>query len=174
MAENNQTLSTLGSLLDYDARRFASSEIQLGKSMPQWIIRANSLQLKIILKKYLDHVLQHVRTLNDFFEQEKITPLGVIDKVMSALIEETDERLSDCTDAETRDACLLARIQSINHFKICSYGTAAAFANVLEKDKAAAVFHGMEINEKQIDDRLSQLALYEINIKAKAPIVLPG
>jgi hypothetical protein len=41
-------------------------------------------------------------------------------------------------------------------------------------EKPATVFHEAEINEKQIDDRLSQLAKYEINVKAKAPIILPG
>jgi hypothetical protein len=40
-------------------------------------------------------------------------------------------------------------------------------------EKAAQFFHQAEVNEKQIDDRLSQLALYEINSRAKAPITLP-
>ena len=39
-------------------------------------------------------------------------------------------------------------------------------------EKFAGVFHEAEVNEKQIDDRLSQLAEHEINFKAKAPIVL--
>jgi len=44
----------------------------------------------------------------------------------------------------------------------------------LGMEKYAAVFHESEINEKQIDDRLTQLAEHEINIKAKAPIILPS
>ena len=75
--------------------------------------------------------------------------------------------------AEVKDACLLACIQAINHYKISSYGTAAAFAIALGMEKAAAVFHEAEINEKHIDDRLSQLAEYEVNTKAKTPILLP-
>ena len=73
----------------------------------------------------------------------------------------------NCTDAEVKDACLLACIQAINHFKISMYGTAAAFANALDMEKQAAIFHEAEVNEKQIDDRLSQLAEHEINIRAK-------
>ena len=42
----------------------------------------------------------------------------------------------------------------------------------LGMEKQAAIFHEAEINEKQIDDRLSQLAEYEINMKARTPIVL--
>jgi hypothetical protein len=42
----------------------------------------------------------------------------------------------------------------------------------LNLEKFASVFHEAEINEKQIDDRLSQLAEHEINARAKAPILL--
>lgn len=174
MEANNRTITTLHNLLDYDAQKFISAEILLQTSLQEWIRRAGSLQLKTVLQKYLGFVQQHVKRMEDFFEEEKIGSLGLMNRVMQAFIEETDERLSDCTDAEVKDACLLASIQTINHFKISMYGTAAAFANTLGMEKQAAVFHEAEINEKHIDDRLSQLAQYEINVKARAPIVLPG
>lgn len=174
MEANNRTFTTLHNLLDYDAQKFISAEILLQTSLQEWIRRAGSLQLKTVLQKYLGFVQQHVKRMEDFFEEEKIGSLGLMNRVMQAFIEETDERLSDCTDAEVKDACLLASIQTINHFKISMYGTAAAFANTLGMEKQAAVFHEAEINEKHIDDRLTQLAEYEINVKARAPIVLPG
>lgn len=37
-------------------------------------------------------------------------------------------------------------------------------------EKQAAIFHEAEVSEKQIDDRLSQLAEFEININAKTII----
>ena len=174
MAENNVTITTLHNLLDYDARKFTSAEIQLKTSLPEWINKASSLQLKTVLQKYLDFVQQHVQKMEGFFEEEKINSLSLTNRVMQAFIREAEEKLSNCTDPEVKDACLLACIQAINHFKISTYGTAAAFANALDMKKQAAVFHEAEVNEKQIDDRLSQLAEHEINIKAKAPIVLPG
>lgn len=174
MAENNSTITNLHSLLDYDARKFTSAEIELKNSLPEWINKAGSLQLKTVLQKYLDFVQQHVQKMESFYEEEKIVSLSVTNRVMKAFIEEAEEKLANCTDAEVKDACLLAYIQAINHFKISTYGTAAAFANALGMEKQAAIFHEAEVNEKQIDDRLSQLAEHEINIKAKAPIVLPG
>jgi len=174
MAENNQTITNLHNLLDYDARKFTSAEIQLKNSLPEWINKAGSLKLKTVLQKYLDFVQQHVQNLEGFYEEEKIVSLSLTNRVMQAFIEEAEEKLANCTDAEVKDACLLACIQAINHFKISSYGTAAAFANTLGMEKQAAVLHEAEVNEKQIDDRLSQLAEHEINIKAKTPIVLPG
>ena len=173
MADNNQTVTTLHDLLHYDARKFANAEIQLQHSLPGWIQKAASVKLKTVLQKYLDLVQQHVQKLNGFFEEEKINSLSNTNRVMHAFIEETNEKISTCADAEVKDACLLACIQIINHFKISMYGTAAAFANTLGIEKQAVIFHEAEVNEKQIDDRLSQLAEYEINANAKSPIVLP-
>ena len=174
MTENNKAITTLHNLLDYDARKFTSAEIQLKNSLPEWINKAGSLQLKTVLQKYLDFVQEHVQKMDSFFDEEKINSLSLTNRVMKAFIEEAEEKLANCTDAAIKDACLLACIQAINHFKISTYGTAAAFANALGMEKQAAVFHEAEINEKQIDDRLSQLAEHEINIKAKTPILLKG
>lgn len=174
MPDNNQTIVNLHNLLDYDARKFTSAEIQLKNSLPGWIHMAGSLKLKTVLQKYLDFVQQHVQKMEGFFEEEQIISLSLTNGVMHAFIEEANEKLQNCKDAAIKDACLLASIQAINHFKISTYGTAAAFANALEMEKQATVFHEAEVNEKQIDDRLSQLAEHEINIKAKSPIELPG
>jgi ferritin-like metal-binding protein YciE len=91
---------------------------------------------------------------------------------MQAFIDETDEKLNFCSGENIKDASLLASIQRINHFKISAYGTAAAFANALGMEEAATTFHSAEIKEKQIDDRLSQLAEHEINREAKSTVLL--
>jgi len=168
----NQPIVTLNNLLDHDARKFTSDEVQLERKLPDWIKLASSLKLKIILEKYLDLVQQHIRKMDVFFTEENLNYLSLESSVMRAFIEETDGKLSMCSGAEVKDVCLLAGIQRINHFKISTYGTAAAFANDLEIRHAADIFHELEINEKQIDDRLSQLAEHNINIKAIAPLLL--
>ena len=173
MEESNSTLASLHNLLDYDASKFIGAEIQLKKSLPTWINKAGSMKLKSVLQKYLDLVQQHIQKMEGFFEEEKFSSLSLTNRIMQAFIEEAEEKLSNCTDPDVKDACLLASIQAINHFKISAYGTAAAFSNTLGMEKQAAIFHEAEVNEKQIDDRLSQLAEHEINIKAKAPVILP-
>jgi ferritin-like metal-binding protein YciE len=170
--ENNSNIVMLRNLLDEDTRRFTSAEIELENSLNGWINEARSMQLKTVLHRYLDFVQQHVKRLEGFFEEEKINAISLNNRVMLAFIADVNEKLANCTQVEVKDACLLASIQSINHFKISAYGTAAAFAKALDLEKAAALFHELEINEKHIDDRLSQLADFEINIKAIAPIAL--
>jgi ferritin-like metal-binding protein YciE len=170
MTEKNQVITTLHNLLDDDAQKFTSAEILLKKALPEWILKASSFQLKNILQKYLANVEQHVKKMEVFYEEEQINSLSLSNRIMQAFIDEAEDKLEKCKDAPIKDACLLACIQAINHYKISTYGTAAAFANVLGMEKEAEAFHLAEINEKQIDDRLSQLAAHEINLKAKAPI----
>jgi ferritin-like metal-binding protein YciE len=174
MIANNQTITSLHSLLDYDASQFTIAEIQLKKKLPEWINKASSIKLKTVLQKYLDLIQQHVSKMEVFFEEDKINSLSLKNRIMDAFIEEAEEKLANCSEMPTKDACLLASIQGINHFKISAYGTAAAFAKTLAMDNQAAIFHEAEVTEKQIDDRLSQLAEHEININARAPIEING
>lgn len=173
MEANNLTITTLQNLFDYDLRKFTGAEVQLKRHLPEWINRSNSLKLKTILQKYLDFVNEHIQKMESLLEQEEIISVNVHNRVMHAFIEEITEKLMNCTDSKIKDACLLAGIQTINLYKVSIYGTAAAFAKALGMEKQASVFHEIEINEKQIDDRLSQLAEFEININARAPSVLP-
>lgn len=169
---NEQTISNLHNLLDADAQKFTSAEVLLKNSLKEWIEKASSPMLKTVLQKYYLLVNEHIEKLEQFYEAEQISSLSTTNRIMQAFIAETKDKLLYCCDAEVTDACLLACIQSINHFKISMYGTAAAFANALDMNKYAELFHKAEVNEKQIDDRLSQLAEHEINLKARAPIIL--
>jgi ferritin-like metal-binding protein YciE len=125
-----------------------------------------------VLLKYQDYVIEHIERLDKFIEEEEITSLSTMNRIMHAFADEIREKMTHCRDYEVKDACLLAGIQAINHFKISAYGTAAAFANTLGMQRTAGLFHEAEVNEKQIDDRLSQLAEFEVNKRATAPIAL--
>jgi ferritin-like metal-binding protein YciE len=172
MSNNSQPINNLHNLLDYDARMFSAAEVQLKEILPEWINKVGSLKLKAILQKYLDFIHEHIQKMNTFYDKEGISSISLHNIVMHAFIEDTNEKLNNCTELAIKDACLLACIQAANHYKISMYGTAAAFSKALGMDDQATIFHEAEVNEKQIDDRLSQLAEYEINILAKSPIVL--
>jgi ferritin-like metal-binding protein YciE len=172
MKQEPTSITTLHHLLDHEASKFSSAEMQLNNVLPQWISKARSLKLKTVLQKYKEDIGEHLSNLNEFVEAEQLNSLSLTNRIMTAYIQDTNEKLQQCADAEVTDACLLASVQMINHFKISAYGTAAAFASTLDMDKAAIFFHEAEVHEKQIDDRLTQLARYEINVGAKSPIVL--
>lgn len=173
MANDRQTITTLHNLMDYAILKLTAGEIQLKNVLPEWIRATRSEKLKVILRKYLDITAIHVDNIRSISKNDTAISSFSSSHIVKGIIEEAELLFDKCTDAEIKDAALLAFVQQINHHKICAYGTVAAYANSLTMEKEAAVFHEAEINEKQIDDRLSQLAEYEINSKAKTPILLP-
>ena len=170
---NSKSISTLHQLLDFNIQNYIAGEVELKMKLNEWLTYASSFKLKSVLQKYLEFVEKNITSLDHFIEDEKISVVNNTNKVMHAMIEETEDKIKQCSDVEVKDACLLSCIQIINHYKISTYGTAAAFANILDMDKSSALFRNAEINEKQIDDRLTQMAEFEINKRATAPIVLP-
>jgi ferritin-like metal-binding protein YciE len=168
-----ETLPTLLSLLDYEAGKFNSAEAQLKNKLPGWAAAAGSLQLKSILEKYLELVQQHIKKLNGFCSREKFSYAGVMNRIMQAFIQESDERLEVCACPNVKDVCLLACVQNINHYKISVYGTAAAFAEHLDMYDAVSIFRDLEIDEKQINHRLSRLAHQNMNAKVKTLVWPP-
>lgn len=161
-------IKTLHQLLDEDCRNFSIAEIDLHNALPLCITKSSSVKLKTILQKYYEQVKQHIKLLDSFFEEENITYLNTGSTIMKAFIKEAQDKMSNCTDQMVRDACILASIQNINHYKIAAYGTAAAFAETLGMTKTSYLFHQFESNEKLIDKRLSMLAIHEINKNARA------
>lgn len=172
MTDKTKNITTLHDLLFYNTSRFSCMEATLKNYLPMWINKAGSFQLKVVLQKYNEFVTAHIDMLNYFFKKEKIESISCVSPIMEAFVYEIDTQLSYCTDIEIADACLLSGIQQINHYKISLYCTAAAFANTLENEEEAVLFRTAEINEEQIDDMLKQLAAFEINLKARAPVAI--
>jgi ferritin-like metal-binding protein YciE len=172
MSGKKLTITTLSQLLQVDTAMTLDAERQLNFILPKWIEKTDSLKLKATLQKYLDLVSVHIDRLESFMESQKQFHSLLANDSVVAIIEETDEKLSYCTDREVINASLLSGVQLLNHYKICAYGTAAAYAKRLDLERDGEFFHEAEVNEKHIDDRLSQLAEFEINPKARAPIVL--
>ncbi len=138
-------LLSLDQLLHYDACKFTSAELQLNKSLPQWILKSHSSKLKTILSSYLRYVSDQLRKMEQFLEEENISifNMHVCNRVMEveAFIDETNEKLDNCEDPEVRDACLITCVQEINHYKLSAYGSAAEFARVLAMPKHATIFY---------------------------------
>lgn len=174
MTEYKKSIATLRELLDYNAQSFTAAEVELRNSLPKWIELVSSQKLKEVLEQYHQQVQDQVHKFEKFYDAEGINSFNVANKIMLAFIEETNDKLNRCANHDVKDACLLACIQGINHFKISLYGTAAAFAKELNMGEFARRFHDAEVNEKEIDSKLSDLARHGINSDAQVPIILPG
>jgi len=162
---------SLGDLLFLEAGRIMEGEKELIQALPVWIQRTSSTQLRDILAQYQTYIEHHAEEMTQYFiNQPAVSSVGR-NRVIKALIDDTNEKLRRCADSEIYDACLLAAIQEINHYKISIYGTITAFCNELGQRDTTSIFLRAEKDEKRIDEQLSYQAQTDINELAKAPVI---
>ncbi len=74
--------------------------------------------------------------------------------------------MKEASDDTVRDAAMLAAAQAVEHYEISRYGTLAAWADKLEMEDAAELLRTTLEEEKATDEKLTDLAESEINVKA--------
>ncbi|MBS1936093.1 MAG: DUF892 family protein, partial [Bacteroidetes bacterium] len=125
MKDQIKHIISLRTLLNYNIRKAFIAEMQLRIALVDWMNSVSSEKFKNILQKYFDYIHRNIDTLQTYLEKEKINPLDLSNIIMTAHIEDLYERQSYCYDNEIKDACLLAAVQEIIHYKISVYGTVA-------------------------------------------------
>lgn len=171
MEKVSRSVVTLSDLLALETGRIMEGEKHLIEVLPGWIQRVSSEKLRHILDQYLEYIKHHEQQMVNYFIHHTATPVPGRNRVMAALVEEAAEKLRYCADPEIYDACLLACVQEINHYKISVYGTVTAYFNALNQHDSATIFHKAEKDEKRIDEQLSFQADLDINELARTPVI---
>ena len=159
MSPDLQPTAAIYNLLDYDARRFTSAEMQLKKVLPEWISKAGSIELKTALERYLSFTEEHIQKMDSFIKTNKKALPTLSNRIMQSFIQETKEKLKGRSDMMFKDACLIDCVLEITRFKINTYGTAAAFAKAVELCQPASVFHEAELQEQLMNKRLVDILM---------------
>jgi ferritin-like metal-binding protein YciE len=86
---------------------------------------------------------------------------------MKGLIEEGKDILKEGEkDSPALDAALIAAAQKVEHYEIASYGCCCTYAKMLNYEEAGRVLHETLDEEKQTDQKLTELAESMINQEA--------
>lgn len=73
------------------------------------------------------------------------------------------DMIAEAEDDATRDALMIAAAQKCEHYEIASYGTIRVWANLLGKTELAALFEDTLEEEKEADQKLTQIAESFVN-----------
>ena len=68
-------------------------------------------------------------------------------------------------EEDALDAGLISAAQRVEHYEIAAYGTVRTYANILGEDEAASLLEETLEEEKETDQKLTQLA-EQINVQA--------
>ncbi|HEY2456580.1 MAG TPA: ferritin-like domain-containing protein [Candidatus Acidoferrum sp.] len=143
-----------------------SAENQLVKALPKMAKAATSEDLSAGFEEHLEQTKGHVARLEKIFKALDESPKGKKCKGMEGLIEEGAEMIDEDPAAEELDAGLISAAQRVEHYEIAAYGSVATYANLLGEQEAESLLRETLGEEKETDQKLTQLAS-KINVEAE-------
>lgn len=148
-------------------RDLYSAETQLTKALPKMAKAATNEDLKNGFTEHLEQTRGHVQRLEQIFQALSEKPTGTKCKAMEGLVAEGSEMIESDFEGAVKDAGLIAAAQRVEHYEISAYGTAKTFAEVLGDTEAVSLLNETEEEERETDEKLTQLAS-EINSQANS------
>jgi ferritin-like metal-binding protein YciE len=140
------------------------AENQLVKALPKMAKAAESDELRSGFEEHFEQTKGHVQRLNQIFQALNESPKGKKCKGMQGLIEEGQEMIKEL-EGEALDAGLISAAQRVEHYEIAAYGTIRTYASILGENDAVALLEETLREEKETDEKLTELA-ESINIEA--------
>lgn len=156
-------MKSLQDLLVEQLKDLYSAENQLIKALPKMAKAATSSDLKNGFKEHLEQTRGHAERIEQICEQLEVSPKGKKCAAMEGLVEEGKEMMEEDAEPNVLDAGLIAAAQKVEHYEIASYGTARTWAEQLGFDKAVRLLQATLDEEKETDEKLTQLALAAVN-----------
>lgn len=158
--------NTLKDLYIDELRDIYDAENQLVKALPKMASAATSDELRTGFETHLEQTRGHVERLRQIFEALGEKPTGKKCKGMRGLVKEGDEMIEEEElEGEVLDAGLISAAQRVEHYEIAAYGCVRTYAELLGEDEAASLLQETLDEEKETDEKLSELAR-NINVEA--------
>jgi ferritin-like metal-binding protein YciE len=155
-------LESLEELFIHECKDLLSAEKQLVKALPKMAKGAANEQLRTAFEEHLEQTKGHVERLEQVFSGLGKAARAEHCKGMEGLIEEGADLLEEDGEATIKDAALIGAAQKVEHYEISGYGTARMLADLLGLHDAVELLQQTLDEEKETDEKLTQLALSEI------------
>ena len=159
-------LQTLKDLYIHELKDLFSAEQQIVKALPKMAKAASNKELVAGFQEHLEQTKQHAQRLEQILSSHKQTTRGPKCKGMEGVVAEGAEMIEEEADVEVKDAGLVAAAQRVEHYEMAGYGTARTYAELLGDKEGAKLLALTLEEERQTDQKLSQLAKSAINVAA--------
>ena len=130
------------------------------------IKKATSQELITAFTDHLAVTDHQVTRLEEVFGIIGMKGQAKICEAMEGLLKEDNEIMESTSQGVVRDAGIIAAGQKVEHYEIATYGTFCAFTKILEESEAAELLLQTLNEEKEADDKLSEVAEGYINLMA--------
>ena len=131
-----------------------------------WAKPRSSDALRAAFEEHLVQTKGHVGRLEKVFKTLDKAPRAEHCKGMEGLIEEGSSLLEEDGEGMVKDAALIGAAQRVEHYEIAAYGTARSLAELLGNKQAVKLLQETLDEEKETDEKLTELAMSEVNLEA--------
>jgi ferritin-like metal-binding protein YciE len=145
-----------------------SVEAQPVQALPKMMQAAHDRTLKQAIEMHLEETRDHQRRVQELLRRHGKEAGQHTDQAMQAIIGEAEKWAGEIRDPMARDAGLIASAQRVEHYEIAVYGTLATWAKQLGLNNDMQTLHGILEQEKQADQKLTNLAKSAVNPQAAA------
>ncbi len=166
MALFSMNIENLHQLFVEQLRDLYDGEQQITEGLPKLIEKASNPELRNALQEHLEITRQQIARLDQIFRALNEKSSGETCKGMKGVIKEGDDLVSEAEDPAVRDASIIASAQRVEHYEIAGYGTVKTYAKQLGKPDFARLLEQILDEEKEADQKLTQIAS-SVNIQAK-------
>jgi len=149
---------TIRDLLVEEMQDLYDAEKQLVKALPKMVKAATSEDLSEAFENHLQQTRGHVERLERAFQMLDQKPKGKTCAAMKGLIGEAQERIEATDEGSLGDSAMICAAQKVEHYEIAGYGTLKAWAEELGLDDVAALLQETLDEEKDADQKLSEIA----------------
>jgi ferritin-like metal-binding protein YciE len=144
------------------------AEKQLTKALPKMQKKATTDDLKSAIEEHLAQTEEHVSRLEQVFDMCGKKAQAKKCEAMAGLIEEGNSVVEETENGSmTRDAGIIMAAQKVEHYEIATYGCLVTFAKTLGMEDAAELLGQTLEEEKETDEKLTQIAEGNINQSAE-------
>ena len=158
--------SKLMKLFEDELKDIYWAEKALTKALPKMAKQATSEELIAALESHLEETEDQVAKVEQVFEIIGKKPVAKKCEAMAGLIKEAQEIMESTDDGAMRDAGIISAGQKVEHYEIATYGTLRTFAKTLGLNDAADILDSILDQEKNADQKLTEIAESTINIQA--------
>jgi ferritin-like metal-binding protein YciE len=145
-----------------------SAEKQLTKALPRMARAATNPKLAQAFQSHNEETIGQVERIDQIVEQHAELKLKRMKcAAMEGLVEEAKEVIDEIEKGPVLDAALIAAAQKVEHYEIASYGTLCALGKQLGLMDVVKPLKQTLDEEKAADQKLTQMAEQEANVKAK-------
>jgi len=159
-------IDSLRKLYVEELKDLYSAEKQILQALPKMAKKATDAKLKQGFEQHLRQTEGHVERLDRIFDALGKAGRGKKCKAMEGLLEEGKEVMQEDMEPEVMDAALIAAAQRVEHYEMAGYGTCRTWAQVLGEEMHAKLLQQTLDEERETDQKLTQLAESTINVEA--------